>query len=57
MAGGYGRILARYRANVPHVLTGAMHAAATRDPGGVHVYEGESLFALAREAQKPILAP
>jgi uncharacterized protein YbjT (DUF2867 family) len=30
----------------------AMHAAASRDVGGVHVYEGESLLELARSSEK-----
>jgi uncharacterized protein YbjT (DUF2867 family) len=44
LAGG----LARYRAIEALDVARAMHAAAARDEGGVEVYEGESLFALAR---------
>jgi uncharacterized protein YbjT (DUF2867 family) len=44
LAGG----LARYRAIDALDVARAMHAAATRDVGGVHLYEGESLFALGR---------
>jgi len=40
--------LARYRAIDALDVARAMHAAATRDGGGVEVYEGERLFALAR---------
>jgi len=49
LAGG----LARYRAIDALDVARAMHAAATRDAGGVHVYEGESLFALAGRVTGP----
>jgi uncharacterized protein YbjT (DUF2867 family) len=39
--------LARYRAIDALDVARALHVAATRDVGGVHVYEGETLFALA----------
>jgi uncharacterized protein YbjT (DUF2867 family) len=45
--------LARYRAIDARDVARAMHVAATREGGGgVEVYEGERLFALAREARE-----